>query len=297
MRFTIFLTILLTTLSLFAKPSCYLPIRDIATPLKKSSWKNYPDLKRNISKINGLCLYRVHFKENGRNWQMLLIFNPSHPKGAFWFLPHDDENSAFDSALYATRKYGGGFLSVVAGGKRYFMNQDPNRNFGVDAKTANECRGMKYPSPIYTNTIFSIIDHFRKNAPYLALHNNANGYYKDGGRGTISILHSSAHAKAFPAFSFIKRDRGGRLNDEDTMVYIAGTSPNPPKEKINRLNSAGINVKYEWVDSRHNDCSMSNYVVLNKNTTNYLNIETEKGDSKTQKEIIDILINKFNLKF
>lgn len=251
-----------------------------------TSYKGYVDLQRNRDKLDGLCIYRVSFRENNLKWNMLLLLNSKHIKGPFWFLPHDDENSAFDSAIYAIRHYGGGFLAVQSGGKRFVGYQDPNRNFGKDKKTALACKAQKYPSPIYTDTVFDIIDKFRPfNMPYLALHNNSDGYSGNGGRGTISILRSSSHAKAFPAYKKITKDGG--LSDEDSLVYIAGTSKNPPKSKISKLHKVGLNVKYEWVDNRHYDCSMSNYVVLKRNSDNYYNIEAQRGDTKTQKLMID----------
>jgi hypothetical protein len=219
---------------------------------------------------------------------MLLLFHPRRPRGPFWFLPHDNENDAFDSGVYAVRKYGGGLLSVVAGGHRFFRGQDPNRNFGTDGKTARQCRQQKAPAPLYTRTVFKIIDTFRR-GPYLALHNNSDGYSGNGGSGTISILRSTPRSRAFPAWKVIRKGRGG-LDDEDSMVYIAGTGSTPPSRRISRLNRAGINVKYEWVSPSHNDCSMSNYVVLKRHTDRYFNIETQHGDSRTQKRIIDRLM-------
>ncbi len=257
---------------------------------KIKSYRSYPDLYGNQNRLNNLCLYQISFTENRLTWKMLLVINSKHPKGAFWYLPHDNENSAFDSAIYAIKKYGGGFLAVQSGGKRFFGYQDPNRNFGKDKKTSAMCKGQKYPSPIYTDTVFEIIDKFRSwGMPYLALHNNANGYSGNGGRGTISILKSSPHAKAFAAYKHISRTQGG-LSDEDSMVYIAGKSSNPPMSKISQLHSLGLNVKYEWVDKKHYDCSMSNYVVLKKRTDNYYNIETQMGDSNIQKLMIDRLM-------
>ena len=72
---------------------------------------------------------------------MLLVTNEEHPVGPFWFLPHDDENTAFDSAVYATKKYGGGFLAVMANNERYYKGQDPNRNFGDTYGIVRRCKG------------------------------------------------------------------------------------------------------------------------------------------------------------
>jgi hypothetical protein len=253
-------------------------------------WGAYPDLRRNRKALRDLCVYRVRLDEEGLPWQMLLLFNPQRPKGPFWFLPHDNENSAFDAGIWSVQSYGGGLLSIVAGGHRHFHGQDPNRNFGTTEKSARRCRGQKRPAPRYTRTIFRIIDAFRGSYPYLALHNNSDGYGGNGGNGTISMLRSTQRSQAHPAAP-IQRRHGG-LQDEDSMVYIAGRSPRPPARKLQRLNGAGLNVKYGWVDPSHNDCSMSNYVLLHRHTDRYYNIESEMGTASTQKEMIRRLLRR-----
>jgi hypothetical protein len=246
----------------------------------------YSDLKRNRYKLSPLCIREVSLREHIYNWRFLLIWNKNTPKGAFWFLPHDNENSAFDSAIYATNKYGGGFLSVLANNNRYLNGQDPNRNFGVNKADSKICKREKYPAPLYTNTIFKIIQYFKtSNMPYLALHNNANGHRDSGGRGGVSMLHCSKTTKCFKANNIIRGHQKG-LKDEDTLIYLASKNGVDYK-KVKRFNNLGLNIKYELINSRRNDCSMSNFVVLKKNTTNYINIETEFGDLKTQKLIID----------
>jgi hypothetical protein len=115
----------------------------------------------------------------------------------------------------------------------------------------------------------------------IPLHNNTN-------KGGISILKSTNSVHSYPAYKTI-RDGGG-LSDEDSLVYIAGSSKYPNRHKLNRLLRKGLNVRYEVVNKHTNDCSMSNYVVLNKHTNNYFNIEAQHGDTQTQKKMIDILI-------
>jgi hypothetical protein len=244
--------------------------------------RHISDIARNFKSLSGLCVDLLEFQEGRYRWQMLLVTHPKVPKGAFWFLPHDNENSAFDSAIYATKRYGGGFLAVVADGKRYFNRQDPNRNFGDTTIVANHCSKQNSPAPKYSKIVFDIIDSYRKKGmPYLALHNNTD-------RGGISILKSTNSVHSYPAYKTI-RDGGG-LSDEDSLVYIAGSSRYPNQQKLHRLLSKGLNVRYEIVNKNTNDCSMSNYVILNKHTDNYFNIEAQHGDTQTQKKMIDILI-------
>jgi hypothetical protein len=245
--------------------------------------RNIADVRRNFSSLKKLCVSEIAFREGKFNWHMLLVSNPNRPGGPFWFLPHDNEQSAFDAAVYATLKYGGGFLAVISGDNRYFNGQDPNRNFGDTPYTAMRCAGQKYPAPLYSKVIFAIINTYRApGMPYLALHNNTNG-------GGISILKSSRSVHSYPAYRRIVD--GGGLRDEDSLIYIAGRREKPPRKKLDTLLKRGLNVRYETVDESNNDCSMSNYVVLRKKTDSYYNIEVQHGDLKTQKRMIDILMS------
>jgi len=282
----ILLTILYTIVMIeiqadsFCKRSKMISNMSITNSLQKLRYIS--DINRNFKSLNGLCVDLLEFQEGKYRWQMLLVTHPKSPKGAFWFLPHDNENSAFNSAIYATKKYGGGFLAVVAQEKRYFKQQDPNKNFGDTTIVANHCSKQNSPAPKYSKIIFNIIDNYRsRGVPYLALHNNTN-------KGGISILKSTNSVHSYPAYKTI-RDGGG-LSDEDSLVYIAGSSKYPNRHKLNRLLRKGLNVRYEVVNKHTNDCSMSNYVVLNKHTNNYFNIEAQHGDTQTQKKMIDILI-------
>ena len=92
------------------------------------------------------------------------------------------------------------------------------------------------------------------------------------------------NVRAFPAGTIrVGRKRG--LHDEDSLIYLAGSTIN--KKKIRQFNDMGLHIKYEITTSASNDNSMSNYIVLYKNSNSYINIETEHGDLKTQKEMID----------
>jgi hypothetical protein len=248
------------------------------------------DVMRQRNRLKNLCLYKVRFLEASYQWEMLLVTHPKNPQGAFWFLPHDDENTAFDAAVYATEKYGGGFLSISAKDKRYYQQQDPNRNFGDTTETAQICPKQKYPAPLYSKIIFKIIDTFKKPSyPYLSLHNNKDGYHANGGQGSVSILTQSSSVLSYPAHKNIDTSTQG-LKDEDSLIYIAGFTKRPERKKLSKLLSNGLNTSYEIIHKNQNDCSLSNYVVLRKKTLDYYNIETEHGDLKTQKNMIDKLM-------
>ena len=267
--------------------TCQIPanLQNIVANSSPKSLSNIRDIQRNYAKLKHLCVKKLSFKEGRLVWNMLLVWNPKAPRGVFWFLPHDNENSAFDSAVYSATKYGGGFLSVLDGDNRYNHTQDPNRNFSNSSQRV--CKQQVAPSPIYTSVVFGVIDTFKApNMPYLAIHNNTNG-------GGITALKSNSKVKsylAYPKKEVFKANSG--LKDADNLVYIAGVNPTPSRYKLQKLLKNGLNVRYETVNPQNNDCSMSNYVVLEKNTQNYYNIEAQHGQTKTQKRMVDILINR-----
>jgi len=249
------------------------------------------DISRNLEAIESLCTKELSFSEGKYNWKMLLVWNPKEPKGAFWYLPHDNENAAFESALYATQTYGGGFLAVMNRDQRIFKGQDPNRNFGTTAAMARVCSQQKQAAPLYVQTIFTIMDSFRDTKyPYLTLHTNENGHSGNGGAGHISMLKKSASVLSFPA-NPIKRGSRVGLSDEDSLVYIATKNKTPNMKRVKAFNNLGINVKYELVNPNRNDCSMSNYVVLGLGSEEYINIEVEHGDGDTQRVMIDKVLS------
>jgi len=249
------------------------------------------DMRRHAAQLERLCYQVVSFDEGSFDWKMLLVWSPSHPKGAFWYLPHDNENTAFSSAIYATVRYGGGFLSVINEDKRIVRGQDPNRNFGTTPTQSRKCSQQKYPAPLYVSTLFRIIDTFRdKRYPYLTLHTNSNAHAGNGGAGHVSMLKRSSSVLSFPARG-IKRGRRLGLRDEDSLIYIATAKSNPDTKRVKMFNDLGINVKYEMLNPRRNDCSMSHYVVLELGSEAYINIEVEHGDKDTQRVMIEKILS------
>ena len=294
----ILFTIFILTITLVASSdNCKIPknLLPFTKKIPAKSLLEFSDIKRNINHIKSLCVYKVSFTEGHYNWKMLLIHNTQSSKGPFWFLPHDDENSAFDSAVYAVKNYGGGFLSVVANDKRHFNGQDPNRNFGENKQTTKVCSQQKYPAPLFSKRVFSIINTYKdKNIPYLALHSNSDGWAGNGGKGSISILKSSSSVQSYPSENVLTGNSKS-IYDEDSLIYIAGTESSPPRQKLKNLMNLDIHTKYEVVNKANNDCSMSNYVVLNKGG-DYYNIETEHGDSHSQKILIKKLMHILKIK-
>lgn len=247
-----------------------------------------PDVKRNIARLGGdnFCLSRVTFSEGGFEWDFTIIRARAAPNGPFWVVPHDDEDAAFDTAVYGLSRYGGVAVAMNNGESRTNRGQDPNRNFGGAARQPT-CREQRAASPVFTARVMELRP---SGAMIVALHSNDNGYTGDGkgGNGSISVNRKSTVLTPFPAGA------ASPLADEDNVVLLAGAEPPPgnaaTKALVSKLTTgSGVNVIYEHVTAASNDCSMSNYAVLN-NLGAYYNIEVEHGRGIEQQKILDILI-------
>lgn len=250
-----------------------------------------PDIRaqRRILKKKQFCISEKRVSENGLNWRIFEIQNKKKKAGPLFVVTHDNENSAFKAGVYGLRKYGGTLVALETGERRFFKGQDPNRNFSTTWAASKKCRLQRAPAPKYTR---AILKHRKRGQPIIALHSNANGYSGNGGSGNISIKRKGG---GIPFVSAIARSR--RLKDEDTLVVLAGKKPPSQDRKLSQkvdyfTKTAGVNVLYEHVTAAKNDCSLSNYVALNKLGT-YYNIEVETGDARTQKKVVDIVMRSF----
>jgi hypothetical protein len=244
------------------------------------------DFKRNLEflKSQDLCIRVDVFKEGNLEWVLQIIQNRKRPNGPLWAVPHDNEDAAFDTAVYAVKKYGGTIVAVETGGKRFNKSQDPNRNF--DAGVGDRCPEQLDRSPIYTARYLRwMVD----GQPIIALHTNGRGYEGDnkGGQGQVTIAKKSKGVFPFRSLRPLNSN-----SPDDTLIYVSSLeSPNSDfnlMRFVNSLNSRGINVLYERV-SRKNDCSMSNYAAL-KGLRDYVNVEVVHGDSGAQQRMVDIIV-------
>ncbi|MCA1335059.1 hypothetical protein [Pseudooceanicola marinus] len=248
-----------------------------------------PDVRRNLASFQadaGLCLSRAGFTEHGRSWQLTVVRNLSARRGPVWAVLHDNENAAFDSALYAVRRYGGALVAVEAGESRTFQGQDPNRNFSLSASTAATCRDISAkPTPGFTKAITSF---FSDRYPVLTLHNNDEGYSGAGGRGHISARRSSASMTGM-----MTPTPQGALSDEDNAILLADTRPFAQSAASRKATAAfhaqGVNVIYEHVRPERNDCSFSFFTRMN-GLGDYYNIEAQFGAGEAQRRMVDVLM-------
>jgi hypothetical protein len=272
-----------------------LPVVEIAAKCIDPSAIRDRDIARNLGafEVNpNLCITEERFAEHGRRWHMVIIQNNKARRGPVWAILHDNENSAFDAALYAVSRYGGKMVALETGEGRSFDGQDPNRNFGASSKITAPCRNMTaHPAPAFTNAINR---HFDPRYPVLTMHSNDNGYAGAGGAGHISARRTSATMKGI-----MSPNPSGTLSDEDNAVLTAGTVPFDQNKKAQKLaaylGGQGINMIYEHVRTNTNDCSFSFHVKLN-NLGDYYNIEVEHGRVEDQKQILDVLMSYLGIK-
>ncbi len=254
------------------------------------------DVARNRKALGSreLCLRLEVFTEGRLQWVLQIMQNKRHPAGPLWVVPHDDEDVAFDSAIYGVLRYGGTVVAVERNGDRYNRigkrKQDPNRNFQVRGES--KCRLQLARSPQFTRNMMRWL---KQGQPVIALHTNKEGYdlvpepdeTKSKGNVSIGIERAEdSHITAFPAAKPIRAK-----SPNDTLIYVASRQPpgNDPQLRrfVASLNASGIHVLYEHVE--RNDCSLSNYAVL-KNLP-YVNIEVVDGDDTgAQTRMIDTVL-------
>lgn len=235
-----------------------------------------PDLVRNAARIDavGLCVTHVQLPENGATFAFVSVENRAAPEGPVWYLPHDDEDEAFDAALRAVTRYGGRLVAAEANEERLAMGADLNRMFAATAADARPC-AITDPMPNYTAFVMGLYD----GRPHIfSAHNNT-----DGGGITADVWTDKE--QGYPITT-------GRFGDADNLIYIAGEGPLAQDRAASalrvRLNGAGLGVVYEKVTRQNSDCSFSNHVVLNDGRP-YFNVEAEH-DSPVHGEMIERLL-------
>jgi len=249
---------------------------------------------RQVLSSRDLCLRLEVFDEGKLHWVLQIIQNRKNPNGPLWAVPHDDEDVAFDSAVYGVLRYGGTVVAVERNHDRYNRigkrKQDPNRNFQVRGE--GKCRLQLARSPHFTR---QFMRWHKKGQPIIALHTNKEGFDivpeldEEKSKGNVSIgiaRKEDSNITEFPAASPIRAK-----SPNDTLIYVASRLPAGSDTQLDRfvaaLNAGGIHVLYEHVEQ--NDCSMSNYAVL-RNLA-YVNIEVvDDDDTGAQSRMIDAVM-------
>ena len=198
-----------------------------------------PDVRENAPEIvsDKIC-YSVHtMEENGRKWFFQSFVNTTKPDGPAWFLPHDNESTAFAAAIYAVREYGGRALAIQNNEDRFFGGVDPNRNFGETKAEVANCASLGgNPTPVYSGFVYRF---FQDRKHVLTLHNNSDG-------GAVSALARTAKVHGIMA----------KKTQYPTIQMILFTLPQVKNESIKKIFarksnyylSNGLNISVEKVD-------------------------------------------------
>jgi hypothetical protein len=265
------------------------PVQGSLLCVEPRAWSD-PDVDRNKQLIDNeeICVRAIEFAENGLNWRVQVL--DSGRPGNNWVVLHDDENTAFDSALYAIVRYGGKVVDVHLQSSTSFDTRiDPNHNFASTDDQMRACVGaIRFAAPVFTSTIVEQLGA----PPYLSLHNNYDGHHRSGGNGNMSVWYNTPDLFGLPAF-----DPVDRLADEDNFIIVSGLSPlvsltDRMRQLTDELRDAGIHVIYEYVQESSYDCSLSHYLLLygGAEPGEYFNIEAEFGDYRSQITMIDALV-------
>jgi hypothetical protein len=233
-----------------------------------------------------LSVATLRFAEGDYRWTLIVISDPTRPAGPFWFVPHDDENAAFDAGLHALATYGGRLVAVANGGRRDLRPEgrrpagcvrpcDPNRDFGP-------------AGPLYDATVLGLMG---PGQPVVGLHTNAPGGTGRGGRGSVFVDPTDTDRV------FSSPTASGAFANGDTVAIVAGRAPKtqarPPC--VETLNAGGVQVAYEQVSGPPGgagDGSLSNRLALEARDPPrvYVGLEARHGDVASEIAMIDVLM-------
>jgi hypothetical protein len=208
--------------------------------------------------------------------------------GPLWAVPHDDEDAAFATGVYALRRYGGVMVALENGERRLVGNVDPNQIYATTQLEADVCPGASAPAPLYVG---AYLDEWDRAFPAIGLHSNLDGYLEGGGRGNISIRRPDEKMIPFPS-----PIAAGRLADEDTLAMLVSLRPpaeNPAgRGAVSWFNERGVHVLYRYVTPENNECTLADYLTLNR-LGPYVTLEVEHGDANTEAALLDVLMRFF----
>ncbi|MBS0478835.1 MAG: hypothetical protein JSR79_05995 [Proteobacteria bacterium] len=225
---------------------------------------------------DGLTVTRIEFRDDRAFWRLYRIDNIRKPAGPLWFVPHDNENAAFQAAIYAVRAYGGQVVAVeearsvdgpdsrMNGDVAYGKPIDPNRNFRDETPTyASEIlAGLGQPPRLI-----------------VALHTNEPGYDSAAstcgpqppaytGKGEISVL--LCNDLYMPRRSFYG---DWPFDDTDSVAIVSYPASGGPGDGycVGALADADMNIMLERVMT--SDGSLSNFALFHG--LPYVNLETQ----------------------
>lgn len=228
---------------------------------------------RDPAEWRGLAVSRIEFQEERGTWRLFRIANAKKPRGPLWFVPHDNENAAFEAALAGVRKHGGVVIAVDSG----IVEDGRRRNGAVDrGRPIDPNRNFRDGYPRYASTVLA--DYRGGARPIIALHTNSPGFDTAAsscnqsdrpGQGKVSIRFCDDVMQPRPS-----QRRDWPFDDDDTLAYVpwrSGTSSSTAW-CAGALARADFNLVHERVAV--SDGSLSNYALLRG--LDYVNFETQE---------------------
>ena len=237
-----------------------------------------PELWRDLE------VQRIEFRDGRTFWRLYRIANLRRGDGPLWLVPHDNENAAFQAAVYAVRSYGGVVMAVEEG--RSLAGPDSRANMDVaQGGDVDPNRNFRDDSPDFTGAMLADLG-----AParlMVALHTNDPGYDANGstclpsepgtdtGKGTISVL--LCNDLYLPRRSITAR---WPFDDTDSVAIVSYLGERSPLSGFcaRPLSDADFNIMYEHVVT--SDGSASNFAVFRG--LPYVNLETQERGSEPE---------------
>ncbi len=226
---------------------------------------------------DGLAVTRIEFRDDRAFWRLYRIDSARKPNGPLWFVPHDNENAAFQAAVYAVRAYGGQVIAVEEA--RSVVGPDSRMNGDVAfGKPIDPNRNFRDETPTYAREILAGLG----DPPRLivALHTNEAGYDSASstcgppppaytGKGEISVLLCNdlymPRRSVYGDWPF---------DDTDSVAIVSYPGSGGPGDGfcVRGLADADMNIMLERVMT--SDGSLSNFALFHG--LPYVNLETQE---------------------
>ena len=225
---------------------------------------------------DGLSVTRIEFRDDRAFWRVYRIDNQRKPGGPLWFVPHDNENAAFQAAIYAVRAYGGQVVAVEEA--RSVDGPDSRMNGDVAfGKPIDPNRNFRDETPNYANEILAGLGNPAR--LIVALHTNEPGYDSSAstcgpqppaytGKGEISVLLCNDLYMPRPSVS-----EDWPFDDTDSVAIVSYPGSGGPGDGycVRALADADMNIMLERVMT--SDGSLSNFALFHG--LPYVNLETQ----------------------
>lgn len=240
--------------------------KHVITPIELS-YGHEPDLSRALNEgtldIEDTEAVRITFTdEKGITWILDVYQSKSRPNGPSVFIPHDNENESFQTAVRSLAEYGGHLLALECEEKRTCSGVDPNRYF--DSR-----------DQLYVATLLRFF--LSKSYPIVTLHNNHDSHHLLGGDGSIyadmKTPYSDGHGFYF-------------TGDADDLIIFSDTASMKESRLFKKFKDVfarrQLNFIFEEITPDNSlGGHMSTYALLHTSMA-YFNIESQHGHASEQ---------------